>query len=381
MNLTTTEIYADALRDTISDIVEPISRLIDSLGRQQKAIKLTDNDLKAFVKLYTDQGVQYLDDTTAPIDIDGIADVVTRDLFSRLKGTNKLTVEQKELFETLIRQGAVTLGKRILQVRKQLGVASGQAKEFISEALHRAPTNWDMPAEYAFEAAQEIDETLDPTLALIKASTYIQRLRRRNRSEQTKLVKARETRNKLRAEPITNAGPRGIKGLIQRWLLASLNATPFDNFNWIEVNQDGLQIYTPFATVSQRTIRPQQIIDGSIVLSVNPPAYLDPILGFLRQFRRNIQVPLGEIVVYEQGSGRTVARAIALHPDKKIKEMRAALEFLHLLENPYRRHQRLPRLRDILIYYDFAGSSWEEMEQLFTADLSDDPLSPDATSP
>jgi len=215
----------------------------------------------------------------------------------------------------------------------------------------RAETNWAMPEEYAFKKAQDIAQ-LSPIEALREAKQYIESLREQNRTAQSKIDAAVKRKQELAEHPITNAGPRGLKGFIQRWALSLLNATPFTNFNWIEVNQDGLQIYTPLATVSQRTITYKQIEGGAVVFSVDPPAYLDQILGFLRQFRRTVTVPWGELVVYEPGSGRTIARAIAMWPYDKQKEMTDALRYLALLNQPYQGYKRLPRLRDLLIYYD-----------------------------
>lgn len=152
------------------------------------------------------------------------------------------------------------------------------------------------------------------------------------------------------ALPLTNAGPRGLKGLVQRWLLTTLNATPTSGLNWMEVTKDGLQIYQPLATVSQRTIKYRQVRDGQVVLSVDPPAYLDSFLGFMRQFRRNIDTPWGEIVIYEGGGARVIARAIALSPGGKVKQIRTALELLHLAENEHEGFRRLPQLQDLFIY-------------------------------
>lgn len=215
----------------------------------------------------------------------------------------------------------------------------------------RAETNWTMPDEYAFKKAHDIAR-LSPLEALREAKQYIESLREQNRTAQSRIEAAQKRRQDLAEHPITNAGPRGLKGFIQRWALSLLNGTPFTNFNWIEVNQDGLQIYTPLATVSQRTITYKQLESGAVVLSVDPPAYLDQILGFLRQFRRNVSVPWGELVVYEPGSGRNIARAIAMWPYEKQKEMTDALKQIYLLNQPYQGYKRLPRLRDLLIYYD-----------------------------
>lgn len=215
----------------------------------------------------------------------------------------------------------------------------------------RAETNWTMPDEYAFKKAHDIAR-LSPLEALREAKQYIESLREQNRTAQSRIESAQKRKQDLAEHPITNAGPRGLKGFIQRWALSLLNGTPFTNFNWIEVNQDGLQIYTPLATVSQRTITYKQLESGAVVLSVDPPAYLDQLLGFLRQFRRNVSVPWGELVVYEPGSGRNIARAIAMWPYEKQKEMTDALKQIYLLNQPYQGYKRLPRLRDLLIYYD-----------------------------
>lgn len=152
--------------------------------------------------------------------------------------------------------------------------------------------------------------------------------------------------------PLTNAGSRGLQGLFQRWLLTTLNATPTSGLNWMEVTKDGLQIYQPLATVSQRAIKHKQVRDGQVVLSVNPPAYFDSFLGILRQFRRDVDTPWGEIVIYEGGSGRVIASAIALAPGKKLKQIRNALELLHLAENEAEGFRRIPQLQDLLIYVD-----------------------------
>lgn len=150
--------------------------------------------------------------------------------------------------------------------------------------------------------------------------------------------------------PITNAGSRGARGLLIRWLLATLNASPTSGLNWMEVTKDGLQIYQPLATVSQRTIKHPQLAQNQLVISVNPPAYFDAPLGYLKQFFADITTPWGEIVVYEGGGARIVASAVAIWPAAKIKEIRAALELLHLAANEHEGFRRIPRLRDMFIY-------------------------------
>lgn len=152
--------------------------------------------------------------------------------------------------------------------------------------------------------------------------------------------------------PITNAGSRGWRGVVQRWLLTTMNATPTSGLNWMEVTKDGLQIYQPLATVSQRTVKHKDVRDRQVVLSIDPPAYFDSFLGILRQFRRNVETPWGEIVIYEGGSGRVIARAIALAPGQKLKQIRTALELLHLAENESEGFLPLPHLYDLFIYVD-----------------------------
>lgn len=260
----------------------------------------------------------------------------------------------------------------------ELSEKDRRALEKIRSLLEeRAETNWNMPDEYAFQKAHAIAK-LSPIEALRAAKEYIEDLRKQNDTAQARIDVALKRKKELSENPITNAGPRGLKGFLQRWGLSLLNGTPFDNFNWLEVNQDGLQVYTPLATVSQRTITYRQIESNAVLLSVDPPAYLDRFLGFMRQFRRNISVPWGELVVYEPGSGRTVARAIALRPYEKLKEMTDALRQLHHLTQPYQGYKRLPRLRDLLIYYDVHDDdSLDDLRELLEADDTPPPPNSD----
>ena len=113
----------------------------------------------------------------------------------------------------------------------------------------------------------------------------------------------------------------------------------------------------PFATISKRVVRWRELKSNELTLSVNPPAYLDWLLGFLRQFFKNIVTPWGELVLYERGSGRDIARAVAFWPDTKIKEIRAALEKLSLADDKDANRQIEPRKVDLLTYYDV--DTWE----------------------
>ncbi len=178
--------------------------------------------------------------------------------------------------------------------------------------------------------------------------------------EDEKFRLAKERKEDLKKNPISNVGSRGVWGYIRRQILAAINGTPFSSLNILEVDDTGLQVYLPFAPVSQRTIKYKDLQDKRVLLSVNPPAYLDSVLGYLRQFRKNVPIPIGEIVVYEPGSGKSIASAVAQRPDLKAKEIVAALEQLHRVENPYEKHKRLPRVIDLLIYYDL--NHWEMVE-------------------
>jgi len=220
-------------------------------------------------------------------------------------------------------------------------------------------TNWGMPEEYAFKYAHELVNA-SPAEALEKAKQFINELREHNAKEDEKFKQAKARKEELKKNPISNVGSRGIWGYIRRQILAAINGTPFSSLNILEVDDSGLQVYLPFAPVSQRTIKHKDIQEKRALLSVNPPAYLDSILGYLKQFRKNIPIPIGEIVLYEPGSGKTIASAVAQRPDLKLEEIKKALEQLHRVENPYEKHKRLPRVVDLLIYYDL--NHWEMIE-------------------
>jgi hypothetical protein len=163
-----------------------------------------------------------------------------------------------------------------------------------------------------------------------------------------------------------------------RTALANANLTPASRLNLFTVDTEGLKVYQPFATVSTRTIKIKQLREASVVMSVDPPSYLDGILGFLKQFFKDIPVPLGEIVLYEPGSGKEIARAVALFPDSKINEMRKALEQIYLAETPYEGQKRLPRLVDLLIYYDLERWCPDCLENLGKQKQTDDEDMPNA---
>jgi len=222
-------------------------------------------------------------------------------------------------------------------------------------------SHWERPDGFAYKYAYRLS-TLPPAAALERAREQIRALHARNAKALEESEKAQSVTDELNQNPITNAGSRGFIGYMQRQFLAILNGTPFNRLDWFEVDGNGLQIFQPFAIVSQRTVKQRDLLNGNVVLSVNPSAYFDRIIGVLRQFRRTVPVPWGEIVVYEPGSGNTIGRAVALRPDRKVQQMRAALEKIHQAENPYAHFERVPKLEDFLVYYD--TEQWSDSEPL-----------------
>ncbi|MFN8443598.1 MAG: hypothetical protein U0175_22660 [Caldilineaceae bacterium] len=228
--------------------------------------------------------------------------------------------------------------------------------EQIRRIQQQPPTNWPLPDEYAIRIAQPLAK-LPPDQAIKKAKEELAKLQKINDDLVLKLRDAEKFVADLKDSPITNLGGHGLRGLFLRWLMSMVNGTPF-SLNWIEVTDKGLQLYNPFSAVSNRTITFSQILSGEIALAVDPPAYFDWILGVIRQFRKNVTSPWGEITVYERGSGKVIANAIAIKPAQKIDQMKAALAQIHRVRNPYEGHKQLPRLVDLLMYYD--AEAWQE---------------------
>lgn len=222
--------------------------------------------------------------------------------------------------------------------------------EEIRRILNGRPTNWALPQELA-SVAFELTY-LPPAQALDKAKAYIDSVREHNELQDMLFMAAAESKDTLKEKPITNAGGRGLFGYIRRQFLSSINGTPFRALRWFELNDSGLHMFQPFDSVSERIVTYDDILEGKIVLSVDPPGYLDWFIGFFKQFWKSVPVLIGEIVAYEPGSGRNVATAVAWRPDKKVDQIMEALEELHRAENRYRGHKRVPRLVDLLSYYN-----------------------------
>lgn len=226
------------------------------------------------------------------------------------------------------------------------------AKLAIRQILESSiPTNWQLPPELA-SIANRLSR-LPADQALAQAERHIAAIQQANEKLEERAEAAQAKVDKLKDEPITSAGKRGLMGYLKRQLLATINGTPAISLRWFEVKDDGLHMYQPFATVTERTVTHGDLAEGRIVLSVDPPGYLDAILGFLRQFRSGVSAPWGQVVAYEPGSGETVATVVAWKPDYKVKRIREALEAIFLAQNPYVNYQRVPRKVDLLSYYNF----------------------------
>lgn len=214
-------------------------------------------------------------------------------------------------------------------------------------------SNWTMPEKHAMFAQ---DLTHDPpALAYQRLETYIKNIREHNLKQRQRFEKALKFKQDVSTDAIpeiTNAGQRGIIGYLWRSFLATLNGTPLSSLNFFEITTEGLLVEQPFATVTRRVFKFRELANNEITMSINPPVYLDWLLGFLRQFFRKVTSPWGEIVIYERGSGREIARAVALWPQQKIGTFRAALEQLHLAENQFAGREREPKKIDLLSYYD-----------------------------
>jgi len=226
-------------------------------------------------------------------------------------------------------------------------------------------SNWTMPEKHAM-FAQDIAHDL-PAQAYTRVDAYIKNMREHNLKQRQRFEQAQKFKQDIKNDvipEITNAGQRGIIGYFWRSFLATTNATPLSSLNFFEITEDGLLVEQPFVTVSRRVFKFKELANNEITMSVNPPAYLDWLLGFLRQFFRKITSPWGEIVIYERGSGREIARAVALWPEQKIKVFRGALETLHLAENQFAGREREPKKIDLLSYYDV--EYWTEVDKTHT---------------
>lgn len=226
------------------------------------------------------------------------------------------------------------------------------AKQKIREIVEQSvPTNWQLPPELASIANRLARLPADQ--ALEQAEAHIAKIQAANERTEDRAEQAEQEVNNLTDDPITSASRRGLLGYLTRQLLATLNGTPSIALRWFEVDEGGLHMYQPFATVTERTVTHADLSEGRIVLSVDPPGYMDAILGFMRQFRSSISAPWGQVVAYEPGSGDIIATAVAWKPEEKVRRIRTALEAIYLAKNPYVNYQRVPRKVDLLSYYNF----------------------------
>lgn len=223
---------------------------------------------------------------------------------------------------------------------------------------HESLSNWVMPDEIA----HFIYDLMKMAPANAKRTADDFRAQRIQDNEKARLnfEKAVAKQKELARSPWTDTGGQGIFSFLLRQLLSFVNSTPFSGLNRLEINQDGLQIYQPFRTVSTRTIRHADLDGRNVVLSVNPPAYFDFLLGLFGQFRltKDISSPWGQLVLYEPGSGQEIGAAVVLWPSEKKKTIEDTLKQLHLANNRFEGYKRVPNMTDLFDDYDTEG--WDD---------------------
>ncbi|HMN28461.1 MAG TPA: hypothetical protein PKE45_09935 [Caldilineaceae bacterium] len=189
-----------------------------------------------------------------------------------------------------------------------------------------------------------------PAEAIRKAEEYRQEVQTQNDKEEAETKKAAQRKAEL-AKPYYSLGRSGLIGIMLRSLMASINWTPFISPNWYEMTDRGLIIHTPFANVTERLITHADLAERRRELGVNPPAYFDAILNFLKQLRFKVSAPWGSITVREPGSGVILAELVDFWPEINVAKLRKDLTAIHRANNPYATHLVLPKLVDFYSYY------------------------------
>jgi hypothetical protein len=227
-----------------------------------------------------------------------------------------------------------------------------QAIEEIRHFLLNYPTPYGQHKldDLAMRYAQELVK-YPPSQAMAKAKEFRDRLKALNEREEVESDKALARRQDLKEHPIYNVGRPGLISMITRSMLASINGTPFDAINWFEVTDRGLVLHTPVAAVSERVITSRDLQEKRVELGVDPAAYFDRPLAWLKQLRFNVQAPWGRISFREPGSGLVLGEVVTFKPEEKLASIRAALATLARAADPYARHKLLPSIADFLGYY------------------------------
>jgi len=119
----------------------------------------------------------------------------------------------------------------------------------------------------------------------------------------------------------------GACNLLVTSTLATLNLTPADSANEIQVGSAGLHMSSPFSRQSSVDFRPED--ERNLLITYDPAKWLDPLVGLLKRFNPNSNwAPLGRVVVIDRPSGEVVGSAVAINPAKKATEIKKLLRSL-----------------------------------------------------
>lgn len=260
-----------------------------------------------------------------------------------------------------------------MPTKPKLTEADHEALRQIRELLRKYPGQYgrlDDPLTLRY--AQELLH-YRPSEAIIKAEEFRQQFKAHNDREEELTELARQRRDELKARPVYSLGYGGIIGVFLRSIMASINWTPLSSPNWYELTERGLIVHTPLANVTERVVMHRDLQEKRLELGVNPPAYLDRMIGFLKQIRISYRTPWGQITLREPGSGVTLAEVVEIRPDEKLAQIRKDLATLHRVANPYATHLILPKIVDFFSYYI---DEWDEEYHLrppATTQLAENP--------
>ncbi|RIK42417.1 MAG: hypothetical protein DCC55_08950 [Chloroflexi bacterium] len=249
-----------------------------------------------------------------------------------------------------------------MATKPELTDTDRKALKQIRELLRKYPAQYgrlDDPLTQRY--AQELLH-FRPSEAIVKAEEFRQEVKARNDQEEELAAAAEQRRAELRARPIYSLGYAGLIGVLLRSFVASINWTPLSSPNWYELTDRGLIVHTPLANVTERVVTHRDLQEKRLELGVNPPVYLDRLIGFLKQLRINYRTPWGQITLREPGSGVVLAEVVEIRPDEKLAQIRADLAALHRAADPYANHLILPKLVDFFSYYI---DEWDDEYRLY----------------
>lgn len=259
-----------------------------------------------------------------------------------------------------------------MATKPELTDADRRALEQIRDLLRKYPGQYgrlDDPLTLRY--AQELLH-FRPSEAIAKAEEFRQQVKAHNDREEELTALAQQRQTELRARPIYSLGYGGLIGVLLRSLMASINWTPLSSPNWYELTDRGLIVHTPLAIVTERVVTHRDLQEKRLELGVNPPAYLDRLIGFLKQLRIKFVIPWGQITLREPGSGVTLAEVVEIKPEEKLAQIRRDLAVLYRAANPYATHLVLPKLVDFYSYYI---DEWDDEYRLRPPDTAELPES------